>query len=198
MIKKLLIIALMLFSSSPVFAADTLDINQATITSEIGFSFANSTNLNTGQSFRSGSGDNLTKASFGFKRVGTRGGVTIYLELYAASGGVPTGAVLATSDTINFNDVSTTAALVDFTFSGANRYDLTSGSDYAIVVRMSDETDDASNYISTYGVTSSALANGQWTRKEGGTWNATYTDYDAGIRTYTDVVVARRRTATVA
>lgn len=163
-------------------ASNTLDQSQTTITSEIGYSFYASPNAQLGQTFQAGVTGYLTKCSFGLKRTGTRGGVGVYAEIYAVADSKLTGSALATSDLISFNNLSTSASLQDFVFSGANIYTLTSGNDYAIVIRMSDESYDTSNYLSAYGTASSTYANGNWCRYEG-VW-AYYSLYDAGFRTY--------------
>jgi hypothetical protein len=132
----------------------------------MGWSWYGSPNAQIAQTFRANNTGKLLKGSFGLKRTGTRS-ATLYLQLYAAAGNIPTGSVLATSDSINWNDVPTSAALVDFTFTGAQQYQVVLGSDYAIVVRSSDESFNTSNYLASCGNTSNSYPNGNWARYEG-------------------------------
>jgi hypothetical protein len=89
-----------------------------------------------GQTFAA-DGKMLVGAEFYLHKSGTPTG-NITADLYAITGtygstDVPTGAVLATSDTIDISTLSTSASWVSFTFSGANIVALTA-SHYAIVV----------------------------------------------------------------
>ncbi len=64
----------------------------------------------------------------------------IYVYLYAhtgtyGSGGKPTGAILATSDGVDSASLSTSLALVNFNFSGANRVVLSANTKYCLVIR---------------------------------------------------------------
>ena len=161
---------------------EVLVINNTDVSNVLGFSFANAPNAQLGQSWTATHSQAVSKVSLGLSRTGTRS-TTVFAELYAASGGVPTGSVLATSDTITFNSISTSATLTDFSFS--SRYTVTKGSTYATVIRLGSETYDASNYLSAHGVfAASNYAGGQWFRFEG-SYNATYTTFDAGFRVYT-------------
>jgi len=104
-----------------------------------------------GQTFTPSANGKLTSVKFKLIRYGTPTG-NAYVKLYAMTGtygttGVPTGAVLATSDAL---DVSTipllTWTLMEINFSGANQYDLVTGTNYALSVDWTDGGD-GSNYI---------------------------------------------------
>lgn len=74
----------------------------------------------------------------------------IVAKLYAHSGvygtsSEPTGAALATSDTIDVTTLSASSQLVTFTFSGANQYSLSAATKYVISVEYAGG--DGSNYI---------------------------------------------------
>lgn len=74
----------------------------------------------------------------------------IVAKLYAHSGvygtsSEPTGAALATSDTIDVTTLSASSQLVTFTFSGANQYSLSAATKYVISVEYTGG--DGSNYI---------------------------------------------------
>jgi len=65
---------------------------------------------------------------------------TFRAELYACSGtpgvnGIPTGGALAVSDTHNGSELTTTAQLITFDFSG-DEYDLLDGGNYCIAVMV--------------------------------------------------------------
>ncbi len=71
-------------------------------------------------------------------------------KIYATTGtfgasAVPTGSALATSDPVNVNVLTTTYALITFTFS--TPYTLSANTKYAIVLEASDVTGTGSNYV---------------------------------------------------
>ncbi len=91
-----------------------------------------------GQSFLS-TGGTLASAKFYLKKTGSpTGNITskIYAISNAYGGGndASTGAALATSDAIDITTLSTTEALITFTFSGANQYAMSAGTAYIIDV----------------------------------------------------------------
>lgn len=94
-----------------------------------------------GQSFTASSGV-LNSAKFWVKRVGSPTG-NLICNIYAHTGtfgtstGKPTGSALATSDGIDISTISTTAALVTFTFTGANKISLSGGTNYCVVLERS-------------------------------------------------------------
>lgn len=81
--------------------------------------------------------------------------------LYALTGtygtdAKPTGAPLATSDNVDVSGISSSATLVTFTFSGANKIDLTDGTTYCIAIQLNNGT----NYITVDLTTVSASHSG--------------------------------------
>lgn len=93
-----------------------------------------------GQSF-TGDGSTLDKAVFYLKKSGSPTG-SIVAKIYAHSGtfgstGVPSGSALATSDSVDPAALSTSFALVDFTFSGANKITLTAATKYFVTFEHS-------------------------------------------------------------
>jgi len=103
-----------------------------------------------GQSFTNQSDSKLVSCKFYMQKNGAPSG-SAYAKLYAHSGtygvdGVPTGAVLATSDALNVTTVSTTSfQLTTFTFSGANQYVMAPNTYYVIVMEYTGG--DSSNYM---------------------------------------------------
>lgn len=81
-----------------------------------------------------GNGNNLYKATFYLKKGATVDG-TIYAELYASSGNLPTGSALATSNSINANDLTSSYQLIDFIFPEGQKYNLVNGTKYFIAIR---------------------------------------------------------------
>lgn len=101
-----------------------------------------------GQSF-AGNGGLLSQAVFYLAKVGSPTG-NATANIYAHSGtfgssSVPTGTALATSATFNVATLSTSLALITFTFSGANQITLSNGTNYVVSVEYSGG--DVSNYV---------------------------------------------------
>ena len=89
-----------------------------------------------GQSFTCGAAYTLASCKFYLKKGGSPTG-NAYAKIYAHSGtygtnSVPTGAALATSDAIDVSTLSTSYALVTFTFSGANAISLDASTYYIV------------------------------------------------------------------
>jgi hypothetical protein len=93
----------------------------------------------------------------------------IKIAIYADSGGLPTGAALATSDNIDVSLISTTAQLIRFPF--RSPYSLTAGTVYHFVT-ISTSAVSASNYIQVIRDTTGGYANGTLEqRNDAGTWS---------------------------
>ncbi len=98
-------------------------------------------NSNTayGQAFNNPSSATLDSAKFYMKiRTGSPSG-DMLVKIYASTGTLgttakPTGAVLATSDAVNANTLTSSYALITFNFSGANRITLNASTDYIVTV----------------------------------------------------------------
>lgn len=114
-------------------------------------------NLLKAQSF-TGNGMQLKSCNFYLKRTASPIG-TIVVEVYAHSGtfgstGIPTGSVLATSDSINASTLDnnggfpspSTFGNISFTFSGTNQITLENGVNYFISLKYS-EVDDGTNFV---------------------------------------------------
>jgi hypothetical protein len=98
------------------------------------------------QSFLVGiSNAELSRAIFYLSRTGTLTG-NLTANLYATSGGAPTGSILATSNTVAASGVGASLALVDFEFE--DEYEMTAVTTYAISLEYSGSDADGSNYIS--------------------------------------------------
>jgi hypothetical protein len=92
-----------------------------------------------GTSFRVAETTTLDSCSFHLDKYGTPTG-DVYAELYLDGGtyGVsskPTAPPLATSDVLDISTLTTSYALTDLTFSGANQVTLTAGTNYIIAIR---------------------------------------------------------------
>jgi len=103
--------------------------------------FGNTTT--TGQSFSCNVDTLLNSCVFQISKVGSPTG-NITAVLYAHTGvygtsSKPTGTVLATSDPIDISTISTTKTNVTFTFSGVNKYPLTTNK-YVILLKYSGTT----------------------------------------------------------
>lgn len=115
-----------------------------------------------GQGFISPVTKPLSKVTVKLKKTGTPTG-NVWIELYLAevgglTPGVPTGGVLATSNTLNATMVSGSATDYEFTF--ASEYTLTATTQYCIVLQ-GDYTITGSDYVTTYGKdTTNPYANG--------------------------------------
>lgn len=129
-----------------------------------------------GQSFQNGLANaNLTIASFRVLKTSTPDGSS-YAVLYTHSGvygtsSEPTGAALATSDPINVNTFGAGYAYVNYTFTGAQRYEMTANAYYCIVlVGPSVGTIDGTNYVRVASDSTTPTAPGNVVRYANGAW----------------------------
>lgn len=94
-----------------------------------------------GQSFQPATTCQLESVSFYIKKGGApTGNVTVTLYLATGTLGTtskPTGTVFATSNAVDISTLTTSFALVNFTFTGVNRYTLTAGTNYVVVLNYS-------------------------------------------------------------
>ena len=107
------------------------------------------TSYGSSQSF-TGKASKLSSGKFYLKKVGSPTG-NMYMKVYAHSGtfgtsSVPTGSALATSDALSIADLTTSYALVEFTFSGANQITIQEGTKYVLTFE-SDQSSSTSNYV---------------------------------------------------
>ncbi len=130
--------------------------------------------VGVGQSF-TGDGRTLYKAQFYLSKTGSPSS-TMVAKIYAHSGsfgttGIPTGAALATSDTILASaNLTTSFALKDFTFSGANQIRLANGTNYVIALQYSGGSSIAR--VNVGKDSSSPSHNGNKSTLTGTTWTA--------------------------
>ena len=105
-----------------------------------------------------------------------------YVEIYAHSGtwgstSIPTGAPLATSDAVDVSTIGSSQSLITYTFSGANRIQLTSGTKYILIHHFAGSV--SANWVK-FGVDTSLklhYGNMIWSN-DGSSWTAD-TSYDA-------------------
>lgn len=129
-----------------------------------------------GQSFE-GDGRVLDNVQLYLKKSGTVNG-TIRVFIYAHTGtygstGDPTGAVLATSASINSTDLGTSYGLETFTFSGVNKITLANGTHYFIVLDYVDFTE--SGWIGWGYDDSSPTHGGNYSIYYSGSWHSVAT-----------------------
>ena len=105
----------------------------------------------------------------------------LYVDLYATSGGFPTGAALATARVLDESLISTSSQWVRWVFDSP--ITLTAASVYALVLRSSTGVD-ATNYIMWRHSTTSAYAGGQSCQYDGATWTAIAAGYDFEFKVY--------------
>lgn len=91
-----------------------------------------------GQSFTADTTTKIFQCKFYLKKDNLPTGTAV-AKLYAHTGtygtdGKPTGGVLATSDPYTVSDLTTSFQLITFTFTGVNRYEMSAGTYYCIVV----------------------------------------------------------------
>lgn len=147
------------------------------------------------QSFTS-TGGVLNSCKMNLAKAGTPPG-TMVAVLYTHSGtygtGTPTGAypggALAISDTVSTSVLSTSFALITFTFSGANKYPMTNGANYFIGIRYNDASSNASNIVYVGMDTSSPTHAGNFCRRNDATQNwVNQNTWDAPFYVYKDDV----------
>ena len=93
-----------------------------------------------GQTFQNGSAITLDSCKLSVRNYATTTG-NCRVKVYAHTGtfgtsGVPTGAVLATSDDLDASTFSTSKVLITFSFTSANRITLSADTPYVIVIEM--------------------------------------------------------------
>jgi len=134
---------------SPVWAADSISIGiTKTLVDSYSISNRNESHIlsstqndGLGQCFTPSTNGTLESVKFSLYKYGSPTGNAV-VKLYAITGtygtnGVPTGTALATSD--NFDVSTTTDSWVEYeiTFSGANEYNMTANTHYAIQLEWS-------------------------------------------------------------
>jgi len=135
-----------------------------------------------GQSFTNTNFIQLSKAKFYIRKIGSPTG-NCKAHIYAHTGtfgstGKPTGSPLATSDDVDVSTLPTSLTLTDFTFSGANKINLSASTKYCVAIQAAGA--DSSNGIEIgYDSTSPTHAgNGSFSNDStGSAWNADNT-YD--------------------
>lgn len=156
-------------SSNPILANSYAETNQ-----DENWNVSSTNYTKVSQSFISANG-RMSSAKFYLKKVGSPTGNAI-AALYELSGthgtnAVPTGAALATSDNFDVSTLTTSYQLITFTFSGANRYNITAAYYYEIVFEYSGG--DADNYVQVGIDGSSPSDSGNPAYYTGGSWTPT-------------------------
>ena len=131
------------------------------------------TSYGSSQSF-TGTAAKLTRVKWYLKKSGSPTG-NAYAKLYAHSGtygtsSIPTGSALATSAAFDISTLTTSYQLIEFTFSGANQYDLEEGTYYVITLE-SDLASSTTNIIVQGTDTTSPSHSGNYSYKTS-IWNA--------------------------
>lgn len=140
-----------------------------------------------GQTFTATATGRVDVVEFSLQRTGTIAATTYFLwaEIYATSGGLPTGAALATSEKVYIEDLSNAGACgPNFRFNAGPT--ITNGTVYAVVLQ-SDIAISAANYITLYNKAGgSSYAGGSLVTYDGANWAAD-TAKDLGFRVHTFV-----------
>lgn len=139
-----------------------------------------------GQSF-TGDGSVLDSAQFYLEKVGSPPGTAV-ARIYAHSGtfgtsGVPTGSPLATSDSFAPSSLTTSFQWTTFTFSGANKITLVSGTHYFLMLEYGSAVSTANSIRISDRSGPSATHNGNETYLHMGTPNV-LPGNDAGFYVY--------------
>jgi hypothetical protein len=116
---------------------------------DVGYSLWYLNTTHRGQSFTAANSEPLHKMRFRMLKNGSPPG-NVYAELYTSTGthgtnAEPTGAELCVSDAVAASTLGVTTDWVEFSFTGSNRYVLTSSTVYIAVIKYEDATD--GNYI---------------------------------------------------
>jgi len=116
--------------------ARTVDSYSESNQSQEGILYSGST-VKMGQSF-TGNGNILYSGKLYLKKSGSPVGnatMTVYAHTGTfGSDGTPTGSALATSDNFDVSTLTTSFALITFSFTGANRITLTNGTNYFVIL----------------------------------------------------------------
>jgi len=135
-------------------------------------------NQKLGQGFNVSSGTFLRQVTISLARVLSPVG-NVWVELYADSGGVPTGSALATSPTISAGTIAGSSTEYNFSL----RYATTIGTVYHLVVN-GDYAIDGVNYVTVLNQGSgNPYSSGQASRWNGTNWSAITND-DLYFKTY--------------
>ncbi len=126
------------------------------------------------QSF-TGNGNKIMVGNFFLKKTGAPTG-TATAKIYAHSGtfgtsSIPTGAALATSQTVDVSTLLTAYQLISFRFLGTNNITLTNATNYVMSIEFSGGS--AGNTVDVGTDTSGAYASGNGATLTGSTWTAT-------------------------
>lgn len=98
-----------------------------------------------GQTFTCNFTGNIESAIFSLAKVGNPTG-NVEVRLYASSGTVPTGAVLASTDSLNVATLGAGFAL--YTFNFTSNYELQDGTEYCITIVLTSGVVNGANYVS--------------------------------------------------
>lgn len=140
-----------------------------------GYTFVYSpTRIGVGQSFI-GNGTTINSTKFHIYKTGSPSG-NIVSRVYLHSGtfgtsSLPTGSPIATSEIVDASTLSTSAELVEFTFTGSNKILLGNGTYYVVTIEFL--SGDSTNYICVSNDTSSPTHEGNFIWYDGG-WSYSY------------------------
>lgn len=126
-----------------------------------------------GQTFEVENSSFLDSLEIDMKESGTTSG-SFQFEIYDISGtygstAIPTGSVLATSDSFDSNTLTGSYVTYTINFSGANKIYMTSGSRYALVCNYNATSFPNAVYLKAK---TPSYYGGNWAYKSSGTWTA--------------------------
>lgn len=151
-------------SQSPTLLASYSESNNDDF-GRIGVDFSS-----VGECFDSGNGGIINSCEFEINKVGSPTG-NIIAAVYAITGtfgtnATPTGSELAHSDNINVSTLPTSRTVTKFTFTGANKIELTPNTKYFVILYW--VGGDASNYVAIWADTTSPIFAGNFWDVVGG------------------------------
>jgi|GEM_PF-5150849 len=123
-------------------SAQVTVIDEVKYTTSMGGFPTSGTTVAYGHGFR-GNGYVVTEAQFYVSRGSANSSAVVTAKIYASSGtfgvsDLPSGAALATSDAIAFNSIPSGLGWQTFLFTGANQFQTVAGTNYLIVISVSD------------------------------------------------------------
>lgn len=147
---------------------------------------SSSTNSRLAQRFKLRHAAPVGIASLRLKKTGSPSGY-LYCEIQNSSSDNPSGTAIATSDSIDMSEVSTSYSYINFTFDMDARAELTKNDSYHIVLRASSGysyVDGTTEIIWSCDQSSPSFLNGEGETYDGGSWSNISTDTDFTFKLY--------------
>lgn len=152
----------------------------------LGLDYSGTTEVS--QTFTASQTAKITSVKFYLAKTDGSPNTNAYARLFNYTGtynydATPTGSPLAVSDAVSMGTLSSSFQLVEFNFTGANQYQMSSGSKYAIEIYYPDGG--GINYFAVGNDISSPTASGVESYYDG-SWNPSYGNWDTIFYVYGD------------